>query len=605
MPTPPIPVAIPLLVAAALAALHRYIPRRVASGAAILTAAATTGVCISLAMDTRLDQVVYWFGNWAPRNGAAIGIAFVVDAIGAWLALLASLLVTAALVFSSRYFDTVGSIYQVLMLAFLAAMCGFCLTGDLFNLFVFFELMSAAAFALCGYKSEEPGPLQGALNFAVTNTAGAFLALSGIALLYGRTGALNMAQIGRTLAGSGADRLVITAFTFLTAGFLVKAAVVPFHFWLPDAHSVAPTPVCVLFSGIMVELGLYAVMRIYWTAFSGALDPRQDALRNILIGAGVSTAVLGAVLCFSQRHIKRLLAFSTISHMGLMLAGFGLLSPDALAGAVIYIFGHGLAKASLFLSAGILLHRTGSVDELDLRGWGRGLRGTAALFTVGAVALAGAPPFGTWIGSGVVARAADRLGYGWLRWVDLFAASLTAGAVLRIAGRVFGGWGPAQEAIGFKGAKVREKKETRGGAGATPAVMAVPAAALLALSFLMGFSPGLRAAAYRAADSFVNRPAYAARVLEGRPAPQPASRQYGVEAGEFLHGGASLCCAFLLAYLTLASDAVRNRFSRFPPIRRTVLGLRCLQTGVVCDYMVWLTFGVTVLGGLIWWFTQA
>src|SRR6185369_8985389 len=99
------------------------------------------------------------------------------------------------------------------------------------------------------YKSEQPGPLQGALNFAVTNTIGAFLVLTGIALLYGRTGALNMAQIGRTL-GSQADPLVLAAFTFLTCGFFVKAAVLPFHFWLADAHAVAPAPVCVLFSGI-------------------------------------------------------------------------------------------------------------------------------------------------------------------------------------------------------------------------------------------------------------------------------------------------------------------------------------------------------------------
>src|SRR5436305_12636998 len=100
----------------------------------------------------------------------------------------------AALVFSLRYFESVGPHYNVLMLVFLGAMCGFSLTGDLFNLFVFFELMSAAAFALCGYKVEAPESLQGALNFAVTNTIGAFLVLTGIALLYGKTGALNMAQ---------------------------------------------------------------------------------------------------------------------------------------------------------------------------------------------------------------------------------------------------------------------------------------------------------------------------------------------------------------------------------------------------------------------------
>lgn len=332
MLTPPIPVALPLLVAALLAALNRLLPRWLASTLAILTSAAVGCVAVSMLVYSRLDPIVYWFGGWVPRRGAALGIGFVIDGPGAMLVLLASILVTASLVFSTRYFDTVGTLFPSLMLIFLAAMSGFSQTGDLFNLFVFFELMSAAAFALCGYKSEEPGPLQGALNFAVTNTVGAFLILSGIGLIYGRTGALNMAQIGRAL-GNRADALTLVALAFIACGFLVKAAIVPFHFWLADAHAVAPAPVCVLFSGVMVELGLYAVTRVYWACFSGILEPRQGALRNLLLVFGVATALLGAVMCYAQRHLKRMLAFSTISHMGAMLLGVALLAPRGLAGA--------------------------------------------------------------------------------------------------------------------------------------------------------------------------------------------------------------------------------------------------------------------------------
>src|SRR3954470_10514008 len=118
--------------------------------------------------------------------------------------------------------------------------------------------MSTAAFGLCAYKSREVGPLQGAVNFAVTNTAGAFLTLTGIALLYARTGALNLAQMARMLSGPR-DALVLVAFALVCTGFLVKAAVVPFHFWLADAHAAAPTPACIIFSGAMVQAGLYAV----------------------------------------------------------------------------------------------------------------------------------------------------------------------------------------------------------------------------------------------------------------------------------------------------------------------------------------------------------
>ena len=451
--------------AALLAALNGRLPSRLGALLAIATAVATGGVCLSLIVLTRLDPLVYWFGGWTPRNGVAPGIGFAIDVYGATLAFLACLLVTAALIFSSRYFDTVGNIYHVLMLSFLAAMCGFCLTGDLFNLFVFFELMSAAAFALCGYKSEEAGPLEGTLNFAVTNTIGAFLALTGIALLYGRTGALNLAQIGRALAPAP-DGLVLAAFVFITAGFLVKAAVAPFHFWLADAHAVAPTPVCILFSGVMVELGLYAVARVYWTVFSGPLALQTGNLRNIFIGAGVLTALLGGLLCFLQRHIKRLLAFSTISHMGLMLIGFGLLTPDALAGTAVYVFSHGLVKAALFIGAGILLHRAGTVDEFELKGRGRHMPAAGAIFVLGGLGLAGLPPFGTFTGEHLIDHAAGELGYGWLGWVGTAVAVLTSGAVLRVAGRVFAGWGPSHEVLGVPG--LEDPGETRNARRSAP-----------------------------------------------------------------------------------------------------------------------------------------
>src|SRR5579884_3850525 len=237
----PLPFAVPLLVAALLIGLQSHLPHWLNDLIAVATAATVCGICCVLLFMSTKRPLVYWFGGWVPHQDVAIGVSFAVAPLGAGLA----------------------SMYHGLMLIFLAAMSAFCLTADLFNLLVWFELMSATAYALTAYRIEEKGPLQGALNFAIVNTIGGYLIFSGLGLIYARTGALNFAQIGRAVSSQPADSLVVVAFVLMATGFLVKASVVPFHFWLADAHAVAPTPVCVLFSGVMVELGVYAVARIY------------------------------------------------------------------------------------------------------------------------------------------------------------------------------------------------------------------------------------------------------------------------------------------------------------------------------------------------------
>ena len=603
-PLAPLPVALPFSTAALLTALNRFVPRRWADALAISTSIATAAICGLLLLASSTQPIVYWLGGWTPRAGVALGISFVVDSFSAGLAGFVALLVLAAFVFSIRYFESVGTLFHVLMLVFLGAMCGFALTGDLFNLFVFFELMSAAAFALCGYKNEEPQSMQGALNFGVTNTIGAFLTLSGIGLLYGRTGALNMAQIGRALDGH-ADALVITSFVLVMCGFLVKAAVVPFHFWLADAHAVAPTPVCILFSGVMVELGLYAVVRVYWSIMDGPFAAHRPAVRGLLLVVGALTAVVGALMCFAQRHVKRLLAFSTVSHMGLMTLGFATLAPKGLAGSSIYALGHGMTKAALFIVAGILLNRFATVDELELRGQARDLRGIAILFFFSGLALSGLPPFATFQGEHAIEAVAEKLGQHWVAWVFFFASSLTAAAVFRVCGRVFLGMGKGEEEEIAGGTKTQEEPETTSGRERRiPAVMSIPAVVLALGALGTGLVPGIQRAALSASTEVMDRAGYQARTLDSAWLPISLPEQpEPVAAGALLRSAGATALALLLAWFALSPYWPAKK-PYLKPLQFSLFQIRRVHSGHVGDYVAFLTFGVAAFGAVLVWLVR-
>jgi multicomponent Na+:H+ antiporter subunit D len=594
-----LPVVVPLAVAPLLVTIGLKARRWIKDGLGIVTASTVTVICALLLRDAVRSPFAYWLGGWQPRAGHAIGISLAIDPLGAGMAAFAALIVLAALAYSLHYFDAVGGLYHGLMLLFMAGMVGFCLTGDLFNLIVFFELMSAVAFALTAYRIEERAPIQGAINFAITNSIGGYAMFIAAAMLYARTGALNMAQIGAALGHAHPDPLIIVALVLLLLGFLTKAAAVPLHFWLADAHAVAPTPVCVLFSGVMVELGLYAVARIYWVIFAGPLGPHVATLRAILIAAGVLTALLGAWMCFVQRHLKRLLAFSTVAHVGVFLCGLGLLSAKGLAGDAVSVVGHGFAKAALFMLVGVLLHRFGTVDEFDLHGRGRELRVTGALLVAAGLLLAGVPPFTEFAGRSLLDSAAGDAGYGWLIAVFALVSACTAGAVLRVAGRVFVGWGPAEGPDPAQERAAEERvDEERDERDHTPAMMVLVPGALLVAAIVAGLIPGAVPGVQRAAAEFIEHHAYAAWVLHGVHASLPRVPATHVDAESVLVDIGSVLGAVALAALGLFGRPLREALpARISgPARAGVHALRAVHSGLIGDYIAWWTLGAGTLG---------
>ncbi len=590
---PVIPIVLPLLGAGFLSALRKWLKRSVIDGISIAVALGNLGASLVLLRWSQQQTIVYWFGNWHPRGRIVLGISFVIDPASAGLAALAALLTVLALLYSWRLMDTGSNHYQPLMLIFLAGMSGFSLTGDLFNLFVFFELMSTAAFALCGLKTREPSPLQGAFNFAVTNTIAAFLVLTGIGLLYAVTGALNMAQIGYQI-GNRHDPLVLFAGALLVCGFFIKAAIVPFHLWLPDAHAVAPTPVCVLFSGLMVELGLYAVLRIHVVIFANALDSRAARFRTIMLVLGIVTAGLGAVMCYAEHHLKRLLAFSTISHTGLMLIALAIGSPVAIAGMLLYLLGHAFAKSGLFFTSGIILHRLRSVSERTLFARGKDLHWTALLWFLGGLGLASMPPFVTLSGESLAETASHSSGLSLLPWVFVFVGAITAAAVFRVGVHTFFGWGDG--VITDRSAEIGELPETSDSDKTICWFLFLPAAICIIGSAALTFVPGLRQHILTAAERVSSQSAYISSVY-GQKVILPNPKLPDIS----LRDVALRCTGTLLLAICLVLSSIsRRKLPRYLRLGAYMEGplhrLRNLQSGHPSDYVVWLTVGVATVG---------
>ncbi|HEY7300709.1 MAG TPA: proton-conducting transporter membrane subunit [Xanthobacteraceae bacterium] len=569
----PAAVLLPLGMATLLLALAHWLPPRLSNLVAIATALALAAICAILARAALDGPILHWFGGWTPgfstKPGIVLGVSFAADPASATVSAFAALLFAVSFTFAWGYFDEVHSHFQVLMLLFLAAITGFCLTHDVFNLFVWFELMSVAAFALTAYPLGKSS-LEGAFNFTITNALGSFFMLAGVGLLYARTGTLDFAQMGRTVAAIGSDPVLTGGFCLIAAALLTKAAIVPFHMWLSDAHAVAPSPVSVIFSGIMVSVALFALAKLIAQVF--VHDP--DVLRLAQSGLpwmGTATAIIGGAMAWAQRHLKRLLAFSTIAHLGIMLIGFAAVTPSGTAGFLLYLLGHGLVKGALFMIAGILLALRASADEIVLYKKGRDLWPAGVAMAVGGFLLGGFP-FGLMHdATDLIGRAAPVTDF-----AITAATALTGGAVVRAALRIFAG------VSGAPGVERTEPTEREREKDDRPLwLMLAPCGALLAIALIPGhiLTPFIREASARLIEA-------GGESIAQAPVGQNPLLSY-----------APIALTAALVILVLARRRPTTTFARrlFAMEAFPFRALSFLHSGVVGDYVSWMILGIAAL----------
>ncbi len=334
--------------------------------------------------------IEYAYGGWP----APFGIAARIDGIGAVLATLIAALACGIFVYAGptlRFeMPALEPPFYAMALLLVAALLGMTATADLFNLYVFLEISSLAAYALIG--SGGGAASLASFRYLLIGTVGASFYLLGVAYLFALTGSLNLADVAIALRDVPASGALLIGLALLTAGMGLKMAMFPMHGWLPDAYTYAPSAATALIGGLMTKVSALVLMRILYGVFEPAHAALLPPLQTVITALGCVGIVAGSLMAVAQRDLKRLLAYSSIAHLGFIALGIGLGNQAGLSAAVYHMVAHGVAKATLFLIAGGVALRLGSRNTHALAGLHRTMPWSAAALVVAALSMIGIPP---------------------------------------------------------------------------------------------------------------------------------------------------------------------------------------------------------------------
>jgi len=429
--------ALPIILPLAGAVLCMFFRRNLAAqrGLAVLVSVLLLLVAIGLMAHTRDGTIaVMNVGNWQ----APFGITLVVDMLSSTMLVLAGLLAVAVSIYACFDLDEprIRFGFFPLMLILLMGVNGAFVTGDLFNLYVWFEVLLTASFILLALGGERP-QLEGSIKYVALNLLSSALFLAGVGILYGMAGTLNMAELAVVVQQGGRGGLVAMVAVMFMLAFGIKAGMFPLYFWLPASYPTPPAAVSALFSGLLTKVGAYSLIRVFTLIF--CTDP--DFLHNlILIGAGL-TMLSGVLAAASHYEMRKILSVHIVSQIGYIVMGLGLFSQLALAGTIIFLAHNIVVKTNLFLIAGAVHRLKGSYHLKTLGGLYHERPGLSILFLVSAMSLAGVPPLSGFLGKLVLIMAGLRQEAWLVVGVAMGVSLLTLYSMTKIWAYAF--WRPA------------------------------------------------------------------------------------------------------------------------------------------------------------------
>lgn len=359
---------------------------------------------LSIFAVTKRGVLVYSVGSWIPP----IGIAMVLDGLTSFMLVTVNLIAFLVTIYSIDYMEkyTAKWNFYTLFLLMLTGMNGVIIAGDIFNLYVFLEIASVASYALVAFGTEHE-ELEASFKYLIMSSIGSLFILLGIVFLYSYTSTLNMADMAIMLTHEGMSKITLFVSILFIMGFGLKAALVPFHTWLPDAHPSAPAPISAMLSGVFIKsLGIYTIVRVFYNIFGMSKE-----LTDIFLLLGALSMTVGALLAMGQWDFKRLLAYSSISQVGYIILGIGLGTPLGIFGGLFHLFNHSVFKSLLFLNSGAVEYAVGTRDMRLMGGLREKMPVTGGTSLIASMAIAGVPPFNGFFSKLIIIFAAVQAGY--------------------------------------------------------------------------------------------------------------------------------------------------------------------------------------------------